>query len=209
MPTDPTPTETPEQYTMGVKPPPVNFDMIEDLGRICASIQSMAELGGRKADEQTLRRLSRLIVVERELRQIVHADILHKRTNNLNDGALFPHVREFDDVVAEGGGVRLIVQDLQAVWDGTKWVGDGACTLNKWGHGSSDVHEKGRSFKRHHYSASYPKRALIMHSSWSPWGVVGERLVSGRWFIPPVQNFSFDDVQPGHYITGELYVEIC
>ena len=210
-------TETPEQYAMGPKPPPVTFDMIEDLGRICASIKAMAELGGSKADEQTLRRLSRLVMIEREMRQIVHADILFKRSNINDDtegSALFPHYRSFPDV-RDGGGLRLIVQDLQAVWDGTKWVGDGACTFNKWHHGGGRqlINWMGErnspvEAETQHYQTVWPQQLLLMHTSMSMFRV-GERNVSGRQFIPPMQNFAFFDLKPGDYITGELYVEIC
>ena len=198
-------SETPDQYSMGIKPPPVTFDMIEDLGRVCASIQVMAELGGRKADEQTLRRLARLVMIERELRQIIHADILHKRQvlNGEHDaGALFPHYRDFHDC-------RLIVQDLQAVWDGEKWTGDGACTFNKKFLEVTDSQWYGKQVKAYQYKeGSWPRRSLIMHTSMSSYQV-GERTESGRVFIPHSQWFTFFDLKSGDYITGELYVEIC
>lgn len=207
--------ETPDEFSMSIKPPPVSFDMIEDLGRVCGSIKAMAELGASKCDEQTLRRISRLVMIERELRNIVHADILHKRSVDHRHSVLFPAYRSFDDA-SDGDGVKLIVQDLQAVWSGEKWVGDGACTLNKWANGG------GRATTRwvggdkpevpcvyHPYSPkTWPQRAVIMHTSFDQWRV-GERAVTGRSYIPPRESFGFFDLKPGDYITGELYVEIC
>lgn len=209
-------TETPDVFAMGIKPPPVNFDMIEDLGRICGSIKAMAELGASKCDEETLRRLSRLVMVERELRNIVHADILHKRAVDIEHSVLFPPFRMFDEGAHDGGGVKLIVQDLQAVWNGEKWVGDGACTLNKWKHGPGQDSTRWVSREEpnvpcrfYPYSPqTWPQRAVIMHTSFDHWRV-GERTVTGRWYIPPLQYFGFFDLKPGDYITGELYVEIC
>lgn len=193
VPTTPTITETPERFAMGVKPPPVTFDMIEDLGRVCDSIKAMAELGASQCDEETLRRLARLVMVEREMRQIVHVAALHKRTK---DDALFPPYRDFDDT-------KLIVQDLQAVWDGKKWTGDGACTFNKW-HLTPLAPVAGREL----YLMNAYQKALIMHTSMSEYRV-GERNVSGRNFIDSSQYFQFHDLKVGDYITGELYVEIC
>ncbi len=206
----PSVTETPEQYAMGPKPPPVNFDMIEDLGRTCASIKAMAELGASKCDEQTLRRLSRLVMLEREMRQIIHADILFKRGgleeqkdehSRGSESMLFPAYRSFHDA-------RLIVQDLQAVWDGQKWAGDGACTLNKWSQGSHPTKWYDKDTICWPYATVWPQRLLIMHTSLDAYQV-GERRMTGRSYIPPVQYFCFYGLKPGDYITGELYVEIC
>jgi len=206
----PTIIETPDQYAMGPKPPPVTFDMIEDLGRVCASIRSMAELGGSKADEQTLRRLGRLMLIERELRQIVHGDVLHKRMRGdpaKDESVLFPIYRTFPNM-RDGGEISLIVQDLQAVWDGEKWVGDGACTFNKWAQGTSKNRLDGKDALCHDWSAPWPKCALFLHSSMSEY-LIGERVVSGRQFLPSMQWMRFIDLKPGDYVTGELYVEIC
>lgn len=197
---------TPDALAMDIQPPPVSFDMIEDLGRICGSIKAMAELAGARADEQTLRRVARLIMVEKEMRKIVHADMLLKRGGLSEDAdttTLFPHYRTFHDY-------RLIVQDLHAVWDGSKWCGDGACTFNKWFHGSAPNRTQGEAedHVQHRYFMPEVQRAMIMHTSMDDY-TVGERRVSGCHYIPSTQNFSFSRLKPGDYITGEMYVEIC
>jgi hypothetical protein len=67
----------------------------------------------------------------------------------------------------------------------------------------------GKQCKAYQYKeGSWPRRSLIMHTSMSSYEI-GERIESGRAFIPHSQWFQFYDLKVGDYITGELYVEIC
>ncbi len=187
---------------MSIKPPPAPFDAAADHDRYLDSIERLAKdlRAGHREGSLLLHQIGRLALVEQTLKTLA-VDGEFKRpgvnTNDLDAGCLFPAYRSFLDVRA-GHEIRLIVQDLHAVWNGAEFEGDGSCTLNKAG--GDREHPKG--------SFTWPQRAMIIHSNRDPWGRVGERNVHGRWFIPPVQNFYFT-LQPGDYVVGELYTEIC
>jgi len=177
-----------------------------------------------------MRALTRMVMIERALREMAHGD-MHTRwdTNEEGHNDLFPGQRKFKVHVypndphklhsgksneSEIQEIGLLIHDLCVVWDGEKWEGDGACSFNKF--------ECGR-YKRNYdfikgkeeelltlaYLCPWPKRLTVMHSSWSPWGIVGERLAESRTHLPSVQNMQLFGMKPGDYLVGEMYLEIC
>lgn len=187
---------------MSIKPPPTPFDAAIDHDRLLLTIEAMARQlrEGQRDGSRLLHQIGRLALIAQSMKTLA-VDGEARRpgvdANNRDASVLFPAYRAFSDRGQfwdqDEREILLIVQDLHVVWNGTEFEGDGSCTLNK-------AHAM-RQFV-------YPQRAMILHSNRDPWGRVGERNVHGRWYIPPMQNFLFT-LEPGDYVVGELYTEIC
>ncbi len=180
---------------MSIKPPPVPFEAGVDHERTLTTIEHFAKLlrTGPRTKGNLLRQLHKLTLIERTLKSLLgDGEAPRAMINGDNDNTLFPSYRTFYDQ-RENREIRLLVQDLCAVWNGKEFEGDGSCTLNKACQTQSFL---------------WPKRAWIFHVSRDPWGLVVERTATGKTFIPPIQNFRFE-LQPDDYVVGELYVEIC
>lgn len=189
---------------MSIKPPPVPFEAGADLERMIGSATAhLKHLQGRGGAE-AMRDLQKMSMIERALRDLAHGKAFGEESANREGEKLFPSYRSFPDV-REGGSMNLLVHDLAVVWNGETWEGDGACSFNKFEDGRYD--DSGKLIVS--YGCPWPKRLTIMHSSWSPWGIVGERSAESRTHLAPVQNMRLRGMKPGDYLVGEMYLEIC
>lgn len=187
-----------QEQDLTTAPPPAPFEVGGDIERTVDATIAMLEGLRYQGGEDALRRLARLTVIQKAVQGLVGE---HATFGRLSNDSLF--ARHIDLPPDHPSGYhRLLVHDLNIVWNGETWEGDGACSFNqrcRWADDKTRLYFEPRS----------PEFLNVIRRSGALKLTMGEREWDTTGHIPSGQTMRMCDMKPGDYLLGELYLTIC